>query len=202
MTNLDENKKYYLMGLREQWYAVALEDYQVTFLQQYIKASAFNIPLNGEKIKQAKKEIIIYDFTNLDDDELIHIFFERQKPYQEKKHEYTPEHLEQKNCDDRNLQDNEEFKKMSPYNFSKKKNDNIYYIMKITKRWHAIALENHQVKLLKNYIDNKMFSYPVDFEKLQTATKEIIECDFSKLDNEKLLNYFANLARRKSKNIA
>ena len=75
MTNLDENKKYYLMGLRGQWYAVALEDYQVTFLQQYIKSSAFNIPLNAEKIKQAKKEIIIYDFTNLDDDELIHIFF-------------------------------------------------------------------------------------------------------------------------------
>jgi hypothetical protein len=47
-----------------------------------------------------------------------------------------------------------------------------------------------------------MFSYPVDFEKLQTATKEIIECDFTKLNNEKLYNYFANLARRKSKNIA
>ena len=190
MTNLDDNKTYYLMGLKGQWYAVALENYQVTFLQQYINARAFNMPLKANKILEATKKIIIYDFTNLDDDSLIHVFFERQKEYKEKTFEYTPEYLEQKNADDRTLQKNEDFQKMSPYNFSKKKNDKTYYIMKIAKKWHAVALEYCQVQFLQKHINAKIFSKPVDYEKLQTAQATILECDLTKSEDEKLIKYF------------
>jgi len=192
MTKLDETKTYYLMGLKGQWYAVALENYQVTFLQQYINAKAFNMPLKANKILEAKKNITIYDLTNLGDDDLIHIFFERQKPYQEKIYEYTPNHLEQKNSDERTLQKNIEFQKMSPYNFNQKKNEKTYYIMKIAKKWHAVALEYYQVIFLQKYINAKIFSKPVDYEKLQTAKTEIFEYDFTKLDNGRLYKYFTN----------
>ena len=84
MTNLDENKTYYLMCLKGQWYAVALESYQVTFLQQHINARAFNIPIKANKILQVKKKIIIYDFTNFDDDSLIHIFLKERKSTKKK----------------------------------------------------------------------------------------------------------------------
>jgi hypothetical protein len=190
MIKLDESKTYYLMTLKGGWYAVALESYQITFLQQYINARAFNMPLKASKISEAKKKIEIYDFTSLDDDKLIHIFFKRQKEYKEKTFEYTPNHLEQKNADERTLQKNKEFKKMSPYNFSKKKNEKTYYIMKIAKKWHAVALECYQVQFLSKYINAKIFSKPVDYEKLQTAQTEIFEYDFTKLDNEKLYKYF------------
>lgn len=192
MTKLDENKTYYLMGLKGRWFAVALEGYQVTFLQQHINARAFNMPLKANKILEAKKKITIYDLTNLDDDNLIHVFFERQKEYKEKTFEYTPNHLEQKNADERTLQKNKEFQKMSPYNFSKKKNEKTYYIMKIAKKWHAVALEYYQVIFLQKYINAKIFSKPVDYEKLQTAKTEIFEYDFTKLDNGRLYKYFTN----------
>ena len=192
MTKLDENKTYYLMGLKGRWFAVALEGYQVTFLQQHINARAFNMPLKANQISEAKKKITIYDFTNLDDDNLIHVFFEREKEYKEKTFEYTPNHLEQKNADERTLQKNKEFQKMSPYDFSKKKNEKTYYIMKIAKKWHAVALEYYQVIFLQKYINAKIFSKPVDYEKLQTAKTEILEYDFTKLDNGRLYRYFTN----------
>lgn len=110
-----DGKTYYMMSIKKQWYAVALEDFQVTFLQQHITASAFRLPVDSNKLKTATKPVTVYDFTELDDDQLIHMFFPRQKPYQERYYESTPTHLQQRNADSRTLNDNPDFKKMNPY---------------------------------------------------------------------------------------
>ena len=78
-----DGKKYYLMQIKKQWYALALEDFQVTFLQQYISASRFKLCVDSNKLQKATNPVIIYDFTSLDDDQLIHMFFKRQKAYKE-----------------------------------------------------------------------------------------------------------------------
>ena len=186
-----DGKKYYLMQIKKQWYAVALEDFQVTFLQQYIPASRFNLCVDSNKLKEATKPVITYDFTSLDDDQLIHMFFERQKAYKETVYKETPKHLEQKCADDRSIQDNEEYSRMSPYDFKKpKKDENTYYIMKIKNKWHAIALEYYQVKFLQNHITKNIFNYHVNSEKLQEATQDIKIYNFLSLENDRLLEIF------------
>lgn len=186
-----DGKNYYVMNIKKQWYALALEDFQVTFLQQYISPKAFNIKVDSNKLKTAIKPLTVYDFTSLDDDELIHMFFDRQRPYKEPIYEVEPSHLKEKPTDDRTLQNNEEFARMSPYNFKKEKtDDSVYYIMKINNILHAIALELHQVKLLKVNSNLKVFNYPINAEALAEIDKKIITYNFTNSDDKVLFNFF------------
>lgn len=95
MSNVNTTSKtYYAMQINNQWYAVALEGFQVTFLQQYINARVFNIKVNQQQIKEADKPIIVYDFTEMDEDQLIHKFYKREKQYVEKVAESDlPKHI-------------------------------------------------------------------------------------------------------------
>ena len=115
----------------------------------------------------------------------------RQEAYKETVYQETPKHLEQKCVDDRSIQDNKEYSRMSPYDFKKpKRDDNTYYVMKVKNKWHAVALEYDQVKFLKNHIQKNIFNHPVNSEKLQEATKEIITYNLTNLENNHLLNIF------------
>ena len=185
-----DGKKYYIMQIKKLWYALALEDFQVTFLQQYIKASRFRIYVDSNQLQKATREITVYDFTSLDDDQLIHVFFERQKAYKEPSYESTPSHLEDRCADDRTIQNNAEYSRMSPYSNSKKKDDNIYYVMKLKNKLYAVALEMHQVKFLKENISINIFNYPINSEQLQETTKEIKTYNFTNLVNDHLLKIF------------
>ena len=185
-----DGKSYYVMNIKKQWYALALEDFQVTFLQQYISPKAFNLKVNSNKLKEATQTITAYDFTTFDDDQLIHMFFDRQKPYEETTYQSTPSHLEQKCADDRTIQSNEEFARMSPYNFTKKQDHHIYYVMKVKNKLHAVALEMHQVKFLKENIKANIFNCPKNAEQIEASNKEIQTYNFTNLENESLLNIF------------
>tara|TARA_B110000977_G_C11013357_1_gene468532 strand:- start:9 stop:503 length:495 start_codon:yes stop_codon:yes gene_type:complete len=94
------------MKLEDQWYAVALEDFQVTFLQQHINARAFNIKVNSKQIKEADVPIIVYDLTGMDEDQLIYMFFKREKQYVEKaKESQLPNHISNNDCPDSRKRD-------------------------------------------------------------------------------------------------
>lgn len=185
-----DTKKYYVMSLNKKWHAIALEDFQVTFLQQHIPASKFNLVVDSNKLKEATKAIEILDYTELDDDDLIHKFFDRQKPYEEKHYESEPQHLIQQNSDSRTLNSNKEFSRMNPYHREKTIDNNIYYAMKLANTWYALALEYCQVAFLRKHLKADPFKNPVNAERIAQADIHIVRCDLTNHQNNQLLKMF------------
>ena len=117
---VEEEQMYYMMNLNKNWYFVRLEKYQVSYLQQYMPAKWFNMPIFGKEFKNPTKNIEVYDFRKLDDVDLLNMFIDTyQEAYQEPVFDEKlalPIYIQNEGLlDTKTLESNSEYAKMNPY---------------------------------------------------------------------------------------